>query len=74
MSVSKDDEAMDIRAAANYIGCSAAGLRSWRSHGRGPRYYRAGRLVRYRKSDLDKWIEKQSCEPLQGKDGTESKQ
>jgi excisionase family DNA binding protein len=60
-----EDKALDTNAAAEYIGCSPSTLRLWRSQGRGPRYYPAGRLIRYRKSALDLWIEKNSREPWQ---------
>ncbi len=44
--------------AARYIGVSDGVLRLWRSQGKGPRFYRAGeKLIRYRRSDLDTWIE-----------------
>lgn len=50
--------------AARYIGVSDAVLRLWRSQGTGPRYYRAGvKLVRYRKADLDRWIEERLSVP-----------
>lgn len=57
------DQGMNEKTAAVYIGCAAGTLRLWRSEGRGPTFDRAGRLIRYRKSELDKWIEKQSREP-----------
>jgi len=45
------------KQAGKYVGISEASLRLWRSEGRGPRYFRAGaKLIRYRKSDLDAWI------------------
>ena len=46
------------KQAAKYVGISEAALRLWRSEGRGPRYFKAGeKLVRYRRTDLDAWIE-----------------
>lgn len=42
--------------ASEYLGCSAAALRAWRRSGAGPRFFRAGRLIRYRRQDLDEWI------------------
>ena len=56
------DQAMNEKNAAAYIGCAAGTLRR-RSEGRGPTFDDAGRLIRYRKSELDKWSEKQSREP-----------
>lgn len=50
--------------AAKYLGISEASLRLWRSEGRGPRHFRAGeRLVRYRRVDLDAWIEERLSAP-----------
>jgi predicted DNA-binding transcriptional regulator AlpA len=50
--------------AAHYLGISEAALRLWRSRGEGPRHFRAGeKLIRYRKADLDGWIESRLSEP-----------
>jgi len=46
--------------AAKYVGCSAAALRAWRKTGQGPRFYCAGRLIRYKVGELDKWIARNS--------------
>lgn len=35
------------RAAASYSGCSEATLRLWRTLAKGPRKFKAGKLVRY---------------------------
>jgi predicted DNA-binding transcriptional regulator AlpA len=52
------------REAGKYLGVSAAVLRLWRSENRGPRYFRAGeKLVRYRRTDLDTWIEARLSAP-----------
>lgn len=46
------------REAAKYLGPSAATLRLWRAERKGPRYFKAGeKLIRYRKVDLDAWID-----------------
>jgi predicted DNA-binding transcriptional regulator AlpA len=50
--------------AAKYIGISEAVLRLWRSEGKGPRHFKAGeKLVRYRRVDLDAWIEARLSAP-----------
>jgi excisionase family DNA binding protein len=50
--------------AAKYLGISEAALRLWRSEGKGPRHFRAGeKLVRYRRADLDSWIEERLSAP-----------
>jgi predicted DNA-binding transcriptional regulator AlpA len=52
------------RQAGRYVGVSAAVLRLWRAEGKGPRYFKAGeKLVRYRRADLDSWIEARLSEP-----------
>jgi len=52
------------KQAGKYVGISEASLRLWRCEGRGPRYFRAGaKLIRYRKSDLDAWIEARLSAP-----------
>jgi excisionase family DNA binding protein len=51
--------------AAKYLGISEAALRLWRSEGKGPRHFRAGeKLVRYRRADLDSWIEERLSVPV----------
>jgi hypothetical protein len=42
--------------AAAYLNCSENLLRSWRWQGRGPPFDGAGRLVRYTKASLDKFM------------------
>jgi excisionase family DNA binding protein len=62
--VTEQENTLTPLKAAKYLGISEAALRLWRSEGRGPRYYRAGvKLVRYRKSDLDRWIEERLSAP-----------
>lgn len=61
------------RHAAKYLSISEAALRLWRSHGEGPRYFRAGdKLVRYRRADLDSWIESRLSQPATSKASTET--
>jgi predicted DNA-binding transcriptional regulator AlpA len=60
------------RQAARYIGISDAALRLWRSEGRGPRFFRAGeKLIRYRRSDLDIWIESRLSQSESSETGRE---
>lgn len=50
--------------AARYLGISEAVLRLWRAKNEGPRYFKAGeKLVRYRRADLDAWIEARLSAP-----------
>ncbi|RZZ84788.1 helix-turn-helix transcriptional regulator [Pseudoxanthomonas winnipegensis] len=47
---------MAAAAAASYLGLSKSTLDKMRSQGRGPRYFRLGGRVFYRKADLDDYI------------------
>lgn len=56
------------KQAAKYMGISEAVLRLWRAESKGPRYFRAGeKLVRYRRTDLDLWIEARLSAPVTAK-------
>jgi predicted DNA-binding transcriptional regulator AlpA len=48
---------LNEREAAVVVGCSVALLRKWRLFREGPSYVKIGRLVRYRQSDLDAFLE-----------------
>ena len=37
--------------------CTKAALRRWRREGRGPQFVKLGRLIRYRQSDLECFID-----------------
>lgn len=44
--------------AARYLDTSVNTLTDWRVKGKGPTFKRIGqRMVRYRKADLDEWLE-----------------
>lgn len=58
---------MDERVAASVIGCSVALLRKWRLFGEGPSYCKIGRLVRYRQSDIDSFLEAHRVETSGGR-------
>lgn len=51
------DPKLNEAEAAEYLGVSPGTLTVWRSVGRyNLPYVKVGRLVRYRKSDLDAWL------------------
>ncbi len=43
-----------------YAGPAVQTLAIWRMKGVGPRFTRAGRLIRYRLSDVDAWLDSQA--------------
>jgi excisionase family DNA binding protein len=44
------------REVAQLLGLSIATLRAWRHRGKGPRFLRLGRSVRYLPSDVDEFV------------------
>lgn len=52
------DGLMRIEEAAEYLGFAKQTLRNWVSDGRIP-YVKIGRSVRFRRSELDEWVEEQ---------------
>jgi excisionase family DNA binding protein len=45
---------------AGYLGVPVKTIYQWHHRGSGPRYLKVGRHVRYRRSDVELWLE--SCE------------
>jgi predicted DNA-binding transcriptional regulator AlpA len=62
--LAEQQNVLTSRQTARYLGVSEAVLRLWRSRCEGPRYFRAGeKLIRYRRIDLDLWIESRLSDP-----------
>jgi hypothetical protein len=48
---------LDTAAAAAYLGCQPATLKTWRARGGGPRFrVMSAKLIRYNRADLDAFI------------------
>jgi excisionase family DNA binding protein len=54
------DRLMTLPEVSELLGIPVATLYRWRHRGEGPRGYRIGRHVRYRRSAVDAWIETQA--------------
>jgi len=68
----EQQHAYNEREAARYLGVSEGALRLWRSRGEGPRHFKAGpKLVRYRRTDLDLWIEARLSAPVESAEQAE---
>ena len=62
--ITEQQSVLTPRQAARYLGISQALLRCWRWRNEGPPFFRAGsKLVRYRRDDLDFWIQSRLSEP-----------
>ena len=48
---------MSVREVAEYIGLPVKSIYGLNSKGTGPRRIRVGRYIRYRRSDVDAWLE-----------------
>ena len=54
--VSSDGVRLSNLEAAEYLGLKTATLNKWRVFGIGPPFIKVGRLVQYRKADLDHYL------------------
>jgi DNA-binding transcriptional MerR regulator len=57
------DRAMESSDAAPIVGVTARTLKAWRRDGIGPRYIKFGNRVRYRVSDLERWLAEHTVTP-----------
>ena len=51
---------LDPAELAADIGVTTVTLYRWRRDGRGPKFTRAGSRIRYRRRDVDQWLESRS--------------
>jgi hypothetical protein len=54
------DHLLTVGQAADVLQCSTSSLNKWRTWGRGPRFIKVERRVRYRSADLATYIENQT--------------
>ena len=52
-------EWLGVEALAEELGVPVRTIYSWRYHGRGPRAATFGKHLRFRRTDVDDWIESQ---------------
>lgn len=58
---------MDTKQAADYIGIHEVTLKNWRRMNRGPKFYKVGpRRVRYKKADVEAWLNDTARQPEAG--------
>jgi hypothetical protein len=58
--VSEDIDLIKEDRAAEIFDVTVSALRKWRIRGEGPPYVKVGRLVRYSRRDLARWIDAQT--------------
>ena len=54
------DRLMTVTELSEMLGIPVNTLYSWRWRGEGPTGYRVGRYVRYRRSEVNAWLEAQA--------------
>ena len=52
---------------AGRLNCTKSALRRWRRERRGPKFVKLGRLIRYRDSDLETFVDQSTESVTQGK-------
>lgn len=61
--MNESDRLLTTAEAAEYLGLKPATLETWRWAGKGPSYLKLhGASVRYRRRDLERWVEEQQRE------------
>jgi excisionase family DNA binding protein len=56
-------QALTEHDVAKQLGLSVATLRAWRLKGKGPRFVRFGRAVRYLATDVERFVEASVVDP-----------
>jgi excisionase family DNA binding protein len=53
------DELLSAQDLADYLDVPLSTLYDWRWRGEGPKGFRAGKHIRYRRADIEEWIQRQ---------------
>jgi excisionase family DNA binding protein len=53
-------EFFSTEGLARYLGVPAATVKAWRYKGTGPRGLRVGKHIRYRRTDVERWLDSQA--------------
>lgn len=60
MGAERSSEIMTLQQVAEYLQVPVTTVYDWRTRGIGPKGSRVGRYVRYRKSVVDAWLDRQA--------------
>lgn len=52
---------LTAREVAEYLNVTEAAVYNWVKEGRGPRSHRVGRRMRFRREDVDAWLESRAA-------------
>lgn len=56
-SIQADEKLMNDTQVAKYLNISVAGVRRWRTLHKGPKFLKIGAAVRYRRRDVEVWLD-----------------
>ena len=65
MTTYDETDLLTVQETASYLTVGAGSVNYWRHKKVGPRFVRVGRQIRYRRSDLDQWIEDRTESPAE---------
>jgi excisionase family DNA binding protein len=54
------EQLMSTEDLSAFLGVPVKTIYQWRTRGDGPRGYRVGKHVRYRREDVEQWLERQA--------------
>ena len=57
------EDLLDVTALVVATGIPLGTWACWRARGEGPAYLKLGRLIRYRRRDVEMWLERHRVEP-----------
>jgi excisionase family DNA binding protein len=57
------EQLLTVQQLADYLGVPVATLYQWRWRDEGPPGFRVGRHLRYRRSDIEDWVDRQLRDP-----------
>lgn len=55
----ENENLLSPKQLAKYLGVTTLTLSQYRVQGRGPKYLKLGRVIRYRPSDVQEWIDEE---------------
>ena len=62
MSAPEGERLMTPQEVADFLALPVLTLQTWRAKRTGPRVYRVGRHVRYRREDVEDWLEREAAQ------------
>lgn len=63
VSAAEPEPLLTVDQVARWLGKPKATLYAWRSRGLGPRGIRVGNALRYRRADVERWLDEHTDQP-----------